>query len=138
MQTSQPQRYPGLLRDLVLPGTIEDRLDIDRITTMGPNQTEAFVSFLRGQQGQLAGLNQQDLRILVDMRQRFMGLLGDAAAHARERSSQVVSFFPGFTQQDTLDWDAIERMNRQELALLRRVIGRSCWTRLRIGNACIG
>jgi len=127
-QADLHQRYRGPLRDLILVGTTEDRLGIHRIKTMGPNQTEALVAFLREQQAQVTRLNKQDLRILVDMRERFIGLLGDPASHARDRSSQVISSFPGFTQQDTLDWDAINRMSRKELAVLRNVIGRSCWT----------
>ncbi|KAE9370384.1 hypothetical protein N431DRAFT_342650 [Stipitochalara longipes BDJ] len=125
---NQPQRYRGPLRDLVLVGPTEDKLDIERITAMGPHQTEAFVTFLRGQPAQVARLNKEHLRIVAERRSRFMDLLGSAAVHARERQRQPISSFPGFTQQDSLDWDAINMMNREELATFRNIITIRGWS----------
>jgi len=59
-----------------------------------------------------------------------MGLLGDAAPSARQRRSQPIYSFPGFTRQDSLDWDAINRMNREELARFRTIIIRDLAVRV--------
>jgi hypothetical protein len=123
----QPQWYRGPLRDLIFMGATEDRLDMQRILAMGPHQTEAFVAFLRGPPSQVARLNKQHLRIFVERWERFLSLLGDAAAQARERPNDAISSFLGFTRQDTLDWDAIDRMNRDELARFRSVFRPRSW-----------
>lgn len=59
-----------------------------------------------------------------------MDLLGDAAPSARQRRSQPIYSFPGFTRQDSLDWDAISRMNREELARFKTIIFRDLAVRV--------
>lgn len=124
------ERYRGRLEDLILSRRTEDRLDLEHINSMGPHQLETFVSFLRGHSTRTARLNREHLRVLGERRSRFMGLLGDAAPSARQRRSQPIYSFPGFTRQDSLDWDAINRMNREELARFRIIIIRDLAVRV--------
>jgi hypothetical protein len=109
-------------------GRLEAQLDFDRINAMGPHELQNFYFYLRSMPGQIARLNRAQRMALSQRRFGFVelfGLLdpGDPGTGCQGADGRILSF-PAFSDQDTLDFEAIFRLDRFKLGFFRRWLDR--------------